>query len=391
VIDHTFTGTEYLDLVSAFLIGYRTFASPTELLDRLIQAFHASGPSGTLRKSNGGESGGTTRLCICNFLSKWIDFHLHDFLADTNLVNKLITFLDSNMQAHVPHNERTAIEKVKTTIKKKTRDVTVNSDENYPPSILPPLFRVVSIGLNAPFLVMDFDKTELARHLCTMEFEAFSRILPTECLGQAWNKKNKETKAPNITAIIKRFNEVSCWVSSMLVTTEELKARTAVLARFIEIADECRQFNNFNSVVAIVSGLESSAVHRLKKTWAGLPSHITETFEQLKNLMSTEKNYLTYRNVVKLANPPCIPYLGVFLTDLVFIDEAPDVLQPSGLINFDKWYKVAWVVREIRKFQVTHYSFRSCPEVLRTLIHLPALPENDIYSLSLKCEERAKA
>lgn len=99
---------------------------------------------------------------------------------------------------------------------------------------------------------MDFDKTEVARHLCVLEFEAFSKILPTECLNQAWNKKEKETKAVNITAVIKRFNEVpililqklvsqilqvSCWVSSMLVTTEELKARTALLTRVIEIAD----------------------------------------------------------------------------------------------------------------------------------------------------------
>lgn len=67
-----------------------------------------------------------------------------------------------------------------------------------------------------------------------------------------------------------------------------------------------------------------------------------------------------------------------------------DVLQPSGLINFDKWYKVAWVVREIRKFQVTKYPFRVVPEVIHTLTQLPVLPENEIYSLSLKCEERAK-
>jgi RasGEF domain len=59
-----------------------------------------------------------------------------------------------------------------------------------------------------PFMVMDFDKTEIARHLCVLEFEAFAKILPTECLNQAWNKKNKETNAFNITAIIKRFNEV---------------------------------------------------------------------------------------------------------------------------------------------------------------------------------------
>ncbi len=55
---------------------------------------------------------------------------------------------------------------------------------------------------------MDFDKAEIARHLCVMEFESFSKIVPTECLNQAWNKKNKDTKAANITSIIRRFNEV---------------------------------------------------------------------------------------------------------------------------------------------------------------------------------------
>jgi len=292
------------------------------------------------------------------------------------------------MQAHVPHYERTAVAKVKSTIKKKLKGTPKLPDEEKATSILPPLFSVIC-GL--PLLVMDFDKVEVARHMCTMEFEAFSKIIPTECLNQSWNKKNKETNAANISAIIKRFNEVSCWVSAIIVTTEDLKARTAVLARLIEIAAECRQHNNFNSVVAIVSGMESAAVHRLRKTWEALPPQITETFEQLKNLMSTERNYLNYRNVVKLATLPCIPYLGVFLTDLVFIDENPDVLQPSGLINFDKWYRVAAVVREIQKFQVTSYAFRTVPEITRMLSDLPVLQENDLYTLSLKCEERAKS
>jgi hypothetical protein len=56
---------------------------------------------------------------------------------------------------------------------------------------------------------MDFDKKEVARQLCLLEYEYFSKILPTECLNQSWNKSQKETKAPNIIAIIRRFNEVS--------------------------------------------------------------------------------------------------------------------------------------------------------------------------------------
>lgn len=59
------------------------------------------------------------------------------------------------------------------------------------------------------------------------------------------------------------------------------------------------------------------------------------TLEELKALINREKNYAELRRVLKTVPPPIIPYLGMYLTDLTFIEEGnKDVI--DGLINFSK-------------------------------------------------------
>lgn len=49
------------------------------------------------------------------------------------------------------------------------------------------------------------------------------------------------------------------------------------------------------------------------------------------------------REALHRCDPPCIPYLGIYLTDLSFIEEGTPDFTPDGLLNFSK-------MRMVREF-----------------------------------------
>ena len=55
-------------------------------------------------------------------------------------------------------------------------------------------------------------------------------------------------------------------------------------------------------------------------------------------------------------------FAGVFLTQLTFINENPNLIGPN-LINFRKRQKAAEVIEDIKRWQLTPYSFNVLPSV----------------------------
>ena len=98
------------------------------------------------------------------------------------------------------------------------------------------------------------------------------------------------------------------------------KKRALVIKFFITMGQCCQQLQNYNALMAIVAGLNGSAVHRLRKSWDLVPPKKIAAFEELQAAMSQQNNYATLRNLLHTADPPCIPYLGMYLTDLTFIE-----------------------------------------------------------------------
>lgn len=100
-----------------------------------------------------------------------------------------------------------------------------------------------------------------------IEFSMYTKILANECLGQGWNGKKKHAKSPNISNIIDHTNKISAWFATKILESPDVRERVKVMRYVIEVAQHCREMNNFNTATSIVAALSSSPVHRLKKTW----------------------------------------------------------------------------------------------------------------------------
>jgi len=238
--------------------------------------------------------------------------------------------------------------------------------------------------------LFDIHSEEIARQMTLMEYTLFKAIKPWEYL--CWNTKMKQTKSANILAMINKFNVMSKWVQAEVLCAGEPKQRAGIIGKFLEICEHLRTLKNYNGIMEILSGLNASAVHRLKLTWSCLSSKQTEVFQEF-NTFTTGKNFKNLRTALHTLQPPCIPYLGMYLTDLTFINDGiPLYLPETCLINFDKCRKVSASVLEIMQYQQTPFCLQPVGDIQSYLTLLEkhsAQTDDEIYKLSLALEARS--
>jgi len=164
-----------------------------------------------------------------------------------------------------------------------------------------------------------------------------------------------------------------------------LKQRVKTLKRIILLAQKCFQIQNFNATFAIVSCLNFAGIHRLKLTWKALPERYLEILASLNTLCCVESHYLPYKKLISTLKPPLVPYLGVFLRDLTFLEVGnPTYLnEEKGIINFDKFRMLAAVLADVQAFQSVPYEFEALPSIQMALRHsLITLDPDQLYNLS---------
>ena len=212
---------------------------------------------------------------------------------------------------------------------------------------------------------------------------------------QAWNKPKLKHQAPHILNLIDRFNQVSHWVQSAIVSERKKEARAKVLKRFVKIAWECYTMNSFNVIQEIIAALNSASVGRLKLTWKELKPKTLALWARLQESLSQKQNYKAFRETLATCVPPCIPYLGIFLSDLTFIEDGnPDKLVLGGgaqLINFVKRRKVAEVILKIQDYQNKPYNFVPVQPIQDYLEQAEVMDDDALYKASLVAEPRQPA
>nr|XP_014428462.1 rap guanine nucleotide exchange factor 2 isoform X12 [Pelodiscus sinensis] len=195
--------------------------------------------------------------------------------------------------------------------------------------------------------LLQLSTIEMAAQLSMRNFELFRNIEPTEYIDDLFKLKSK-TSCANLKKFEEVINQETFWVASeILRETNQLK-RMKIIKHFIKIALHCRECKNFNSMFAIISGLNLAPVARLRTTWEKLPSKYEKLFQDLQDLFDPSRNMAKYRNVLNSQNlqPPIIPLFPVIKKDLTFLHEGNDS-KVEGLVNFEKLRMIAKEIRHV--------------------------------------------
>lgn len=108
---------------------------------------------------------------------------------------------------------------------------------------------------------------EIAEQMTFLDQKILFSILSSEFLGQAWTKTDKQTKAPHIVLMTKRFNDMSRLVVSEIMSQPCMTSRVQAIEKWAAVADICRCLHNFNGVLQICAAFTNSSVYRLRNTW----------------------------------------------------------------------------------------------------------------------------
>lgn len=379
------TATTSPSFVQAFLLVYRYWIKSEELMSWLEQTWAGSGYA-TAKETS------LVHVRVLLVLKLWLrDHFLDDFCCgdDSELLERVIRFLQSAVDPHVVFGAYSTV------LQKLMRETlmllfmhqqgVVRNPTGAPAPLLPAMVTGAHLEL------LDLNPLEIARQITLIEFRLYECIPVWELQDQRWNSADKEVLCPAMMALIRRFNQTSSWVQTLICRVSATAPRVALLAQYIATCQHLVELRNFNTTWAIYSGLASSAVKRLTDTWNALPPEATQTWDSLTELVQTGSNFKNYRTAL-MQNPdaPCLPYLGLYLTDLTFAEEKfPSRI--GGRINFTKFNAIASILAEIQRFARKRYSLKPVDYLIDYFSNrLDTVEDDKNFQLSLQIQPRKK-
>ncbi|KAJ3444242.1 guanine nucleotide exchange factor [Anaeramoeba flamelloides] len=236
--------------------------------------------------------------------------------------------------------------------------------------------------------IFDLNEIELAKQLTLVEMDLFKKVEVSEMLNKRWSKKDKNL-TPNLINMIERFNEISLWIISSILSYPKKKMRSYIITKFIKCGKYCIDIGNFNTAMEINAGLNNSSIRRLEKSWDLVKQKHIENFENLAALLSSRKNSINLRNKLEsFNNKPRLPYIGMFLSDLTFIEDGNKDYSYNKLINFQKCSLLSNVILKIINCQEQNYDFKPNFEIQKYLSNLKyETDEEKNYKKSLRLEQ----
>ncbi|GFT36092.1 ras-specific guanine nucleotide-releasing factor 1 [Nephila pilipes] len=199
---------------------------------------------------------------------------------------------------------------------------------------------------------LSFRTSHIAKHLILIDWAIFKSIAFEELSSCGWAWKRTESCAPNVVKFSERFHHITHWTIDTIFSGTTPETRAAALGKFIKLIQHLHYRNDFHSSYAILCGLQIESIQRLHQTWKLLSSGKVKTFKYYCNFYSPRNNYAKLRKytakLICIHDFPCIPYLALFLGDLMKIHkENPG----PAICNLKRITLMMEVIHLIQRFQ----------------------------------------
>nr|XP_033793063.1 son of sevenless homolog 1 isoform X2 [Geotrypetes seraphini] len=358
------------NFVRTFLTTYRSFCKPQELLNLLMERFAIPDPepneADRIAMENGDQPLSAelkrfrkeyvqpVQLRVLNVCRHWVEHHFYDFERDEDLLLQLEEFIGTVRGKAM----KKWVESITKIIQRKKQAQAIGPSHNITFESLPPPieWHISRPGQTETFDLLTLHPIEIARQLTLLESDLYRCI----------------------------------------VETENLEERVVVVSRIIEILQVFQELNNFNGVLEVVSAMNSSPIYRLDNSFEQIPSRQKKILEEAHEL--SEDHQKKYLAKLRSINPPCVPFCGIYLTNILKTEEGnPDFLKRHGkeLVNFSKRRKVAEITGEIQQYQNQPYCLRVEPDIRRFFENLNPMGntmekefEDYLFTKSLEIEPR---
>lgn len=370
--------------VTAIFLTFRKFCEPREFAQALIARFDYIGDSRLI--------GTPARLRIYNVFKGWLEtYWCAD--ADKDALGEIRFFALHKLKQTLPSAGERLIELTRRVTEAyhngtisgplvsgvgkssmsiaTSKEAELNAPEPVVSSKQLNALRVATGG-GAACSIVDLDPMEIARQITIMMMKVYCAIRPEELLSMDWGRPNTK-KAKNVRQMCLLNTDLSHLVGDSILAPDDAKKRAAIIKQWAKIGMALLELNNYDSIMAIMCTINSSVVQRLKRTWDVVNKKTKARLDELDKLVDMSKNYTTLRKRLDAPTSPCLPFLGVYLTDLTFViagnpkrRELPGSASETGavvsVINFDMYMRISKIVSHLQRFQIP-YKLKTVPEI----------------------------
>ena len=237
------------------------------------------------------------------------------------------------------------------------------------------------------FCVADWKTSEIGDKITEVTESLLIKIHPRELYRGIFTKDEKEKTSPNVCFCIKSSNRLSSFIIEDILSFVNLKERTKIFEKWVQVADYLKTKKNYNDCLAIFLALNKGYFIPVKKE---LRIKTKKQLEQIAEFCSCLGNFKNIKEDIKQCEKNgeiFIPYLGLLLKDILNFNENPkysNYICETGCINMEKIEKTNTIIEKYFKFKTGFTQNTQNIKELDFFYHLKDISEDDLDKIEEK-------